>query len=98
MDNWLVSFPAADEAISTAKRLTEALKIGGFPLTKWVTSNDEFKSALIEQLQKETSFSMDLDVEHFELTVCLVWDFHRDVFVLGATAREDQTRHHEINI
>ena len=89
MDNWLVSFPAADEAISTAKRLTEALKIGGFPLTQWATSDDEVKSALIGQQQKETSLNMDLDAEPIERTLGLVWDFHRDAFVLGAKAEAD---------
>jgi hypothetical protein len=33
VDNWLVSFTSSEEAISTAHRLTDALKKGGFPLT-----------------------------------------------------------------
>jgi hypothetical protein len=88
IDNWLVSFPAADEAISTAKRLTEALKLGGFLLTQWATSDDQVKSAHIGQ-QKETSLKMDFDAEPIERTLGLVWDFHRDVFVLGAKVEAD---------
>ena len=32
---------------------------------------------------------MDLDAEPIERTLGLVWDFHRDVFVLGAKAEAD---------
>ena len=40
VDNWLVSFTSSEEAISTAHRLTDALKKGGFPLTQWETSDE----------------------------------------------------------
>jgi len=83
VDNWLVSFPTTDEAISTAHQLTEALKVGGFPLTQWVTSNDTVRKALPGQQQASTSINMDLDEDPIERTLGLVWDFRRDVFVLG---------------
>jgi hypothetical protein len=65
------------------------LKIGGFPLTQWVTSDDQVKSALIGQQQEEKSLNMDLDAEPIERTFGLVWDFYRDVFDLGAKAEAD---------
>ncbi|XP_045023791.1 uncharacterized protein LOC123468402 [Daphnia magna] len=34
VDNWLASFPSTTESIATAHTLTEALKVGGFPLTQ----------------------------------------------------------------
>ncbi len=96
MGNWLVSFPAADEAISTTKSLTEALKIGGLPFKQWATSDDQVKSALIGEQQKEMSLNMDLDAEQIDRTLCLVWDFHRDVFVLGATVEADEKTKRDI--
>ena len=78
-----MSFPTTDEAISTAHQLTEALKVGGFPLTQWATSNDTIRQALPGQQQATTSINMDLDEDPIERTLGLVWDFRRDVFVLG---------------
>lgn len=43
----------------------------------------------MRQQQKETLLNMDLEAELIERTLGLVLDFHRDVFVLGATARVD---------
>jgi hypothetical protein len=86
VDNWLASFPSATEAISTAHRLTEALKVGGFPLTQWATSNEAVRKSLPGIQQEGASINMDLDADPIERTLGLVWDFRRDVFVLGAKA------------
>jgi hypothetical protein len=66
--------------------LTEALKIGGFPLTQWATSNETVRKSLPGIQQEGASINMDLDADPIERTLGLVWDFRRDVFVLGAKA------------
>jgi hypothetical protein len=86
MDNWLVSFSTTTEAISTANRLTDALKRGGFPLTQWATSSQIIRESIPAQQQDAKPINMDLDAEPIERTLGLVWDFSRDVFILGAAA------------
>ncbi|XP_032781182.2 uncharacterized protein LOC116919317 [Daphnia magna] len=86
VDNWLASFPSTTEAIATAHTLTEALKVGGFPLTQWATSDETVRQALPGQQQTGVSVNMDLDAEPIERTFGLVWDFRHDVFILGARA------------
>ncbi|XP_057380930.1 uncharacterized protein LOC130703485 [Daphnia carinata] len=86
VDNWLTSFPSTSEAISTAHQLTRALRAGGFPLTLWATSNDVVRKAIPGQRKEGASVNMDLDEDPIERTLGLVWDFRRDVFLLGAKA------------
>ncbi|XP_057374666.1 uncharacterized protein LOC130695542 [Daphnia carinata] len=86
VDNWLTSFPSTSEAISTAHQLTRVLRAGGFPLTQWATSNDVVRKAIPGQRKEGASINMDLDEDPIERTLGLVWDFRRDVFVLGAKA------------
>jgi hypothetical protein len=74
MDNWLVSFPTTAEAVSTAHRLTDALKKGGFPLTQWATSSDIIRNLLPGQQLDAKPINMDLDAERIERTLGLVWD------------------------
>ncbi len=86
VDNWFASFPSTIEAISTAHQLTEALKIGDFPLKQWATPNETVRKS-VQGLQHEgASINMDLDPDSIKLTLTLVWDFRRDVFVLVAKA------------
>ncbi|XP_032798702.1 uncharacterized protein LOC116935517 [Daphnia magna] len=89
MDNWLVSFPTEAEAISTAHSLTETLEKGGFPLTQWATSNSIVRQSLTGQQLDGTVINMDLDAEPIERTLGLVWNFHLDAFILGASVRTD---------
>lgn len=95
MDNWLVSFPTTTEAITTAQRLTEALKRGGFPLTQWATANKEVRQSLPGQQANGTPVNMDLNSEPFERTLGLVWDLSCDVFILSTTVQSDsRTKRH----
>ena len=89
MDNWLVSFPTTAKAISTANRLTNALKKRGFPLTQWATSSRIIRDSLPAQQQDAKPINMDLDAEPIQRTLGLVWDFGRDVFILGAAAKPE---------
>ncbi|XP_057368282.1 uncharacterized protein LOC130689298 [Daphnia carinata] len=89
VDNWLASFSTEAEAISTAHRLTETLKTGGFPLTQWATSNDAVRQSLPGQQLENAVVNMDLDAEPIERTLGLVWNFNRDAFILGASVRPD---------
>ncbi|XP_057379661.1 uncharacterized protein LOC130701900 [Daphnia carinata] len=82
VDNWLVSFQSVSEALSTAHRLTEALKAGGFPLTQWATSHTAVRSGLPDMQHREPIIDMDLDALPIERTLGLMWDFRRDAFVL----------------
>jgi hypothetical protein len=89
MDNWFVSFSTTTEAISTANRLTDALKRGGFPLTQWATSSQIIRESLPAQQQDAKPINMDLDAEPIERTFGLVWYFGRDVFILEAAAKSE---------
>jgi hypothetical protein len=89
VDNWLVSFTSSEEAISTAHRLTDALKKGGFPFTQWATSDKSIRKSLPGKQLDGASINMDLDAKPIERTLGLMWDFNRDAFVLAATVSSE---------
>ncbi|XP_057380307.1 uncharacterized protein LOC130702709 [Daphnia carinata] len=89
VDNWLASFSTAAEALSTAHRLTETLKAGGFPLTQWAMSNNAVRQSLPGQRLEGAVVNMDLDAKPIERTLGLVWIFSRDAFILGASVLTD---------
>ncbi|XP_045023467.1 uncharacterized protein LOC116929559 [Daphnia magna] len=84
-----IIFSGTLQAISTAHSLTETLGKGGFPLTQWATSNSIVRQSLTGQQLDGTVINMDLDAEPIERTLGLVWNFHLDAFILGASVRTD---------
>lgn len=66
VDNWLASFPSTTEAITIAHRLTQAVKVGGFPLTQWATSDETVRKSLPGLQQEGASVNMDLDADPIE--------------------------------
>lgn len=86
VDNFLDSFDTVDEALSTAKRISDLLTKGGFHLHQWLSSFREFLAAVPPEDVHWTSGSvptlnLDLDDMPTERTLGLLWNSGSDSFM-----------------
>ncbi|XP_057372209.1 uncharacterized protein LOC130693104 [Daphnia carinata] len=94
VDNWLTSFPTAEEAIQQAKRVTNVLRRGGFELAQWGSSCPK----VLLSLPGNPVSSIDLALHGMpiERTLGLSLDYGSDSFVVSASIKLDGETKREI--
>ncbi|XP_046643169.1 uncharacterized protein LOC124328443 [Daphnia pulicaria] len=94
VDNWLTSFPTADEALQYAKKVTSVLRRGGFELAQWGSSS----STVLMSLPGQPVSSIDLALQGLpvERTLGLSLDYGSDSFVISACIKTDGATKREI--
>ncbi len=94
VDNWLTSFPTADEALQYAKKVTSVLRRGGFQLAQWGSSSLSVLVSLPGQPVSSINFALQgLPVER---TLGLSLDYGSDSFVVSARIKTDGATKREI--
>ena len=92
VDDLLKSTLTEEEAIVLANELIEALRCGGFRLTKWV-SNSEAVLRSIPQSEIATNMLVDLDSETVDRTLGALWNVPKDTFTFSFNAGDvDDTK------
>ena len=80
VDNFLGSTNTEEEAISVAQQLTQMLRLGGFRLTKWVSSSRAVMASIPEQERAEPTLDLSKDQLPIERTLGVLYSSEDDCF------------------
>jgi Pao retrotransposon peptidase len=80
VDNYLDSFDTDDEVVQRARQLKALLQLGGFNLTKWMSSKKDILSALKPFGLAMSTLDLDLDKPPMERTLGVLWNSDTDSF------------------
>ena len=82
VDNYLESFDSKQEAIDRARGLRKMLALGGFNLTKWITTSRTMLNELSAFGLASPTIDLDFDELPTEQTLGVLWTSHHDAFLL----------------
>ena len=87
VDDCLKSSPSEQDAQQLVKNPTNACRLGGFHLTKWVSNSRTVLSAIPEENRAKEVKMLDLDKEELpmERALGLQWNVENDTFVFKMT-------------
>ena len=88
VDDLLKSVATVEQAITLAKELIAMLKCGGVRLTKFLSSSKVVLEALPETEVSKCS-SREIDGEHLERALGVLWDTITDEFTFVTTLKEN---------
>jgi hypothetical protein len=80
VDNFLDSVDSEEEAIQRQKNLTALLKLGGFNLTKWLSSSRTVLSKISPESRSKPQLDITFDELPTEKTLGLLWNSSEDSF------------------
>ena len=81
VDNYLDSVNSEEEAIERCQRLSQLLALGGFRLTKWLSSNCRVLSSVDSKERMIPKIDLNLDDLPTEKTLGVQWDCESDMIV-----------------
>ncbi|WP_204107600.1 hypothetical protein, partial [Streptococcus dysgalactiae] len=81
VDDCLVSFATAQEAIRFSTQLNELMKLGGFQLKQWVTNSDEVLKFLPDADAATTTVRMPVPQQEIQRALGIDWNVKNDAFV-----------------
>ena len=87
MDDFLVSVPDEDQAISLVKDTTEVCSRGGFKLTKWVSNSTKVLESVPGDERAKGHRDLCLDELPSDRALGVVWDTHSDSLGFSITER-----------
>ena len=89
MDGYLDSFPGLEEAIKVILEVVQLLKLGGFNLTKFVSSNSEIDKYTRQQSPAAKDLvNLDLDETPIERALGVLCDPKQDVSKIKTVNKE----------
>ena len=96
VDNYLDSVDTEEEAINRTKQLTDLLLLGGFRLTKWLSSSRAVLSSLDTEELMTPNLDLDLDNLPVERTLGILWNCQSDSFNFMINVKQDTTTKRKI--
>ena len=90
VDDLLKSVNSIGTAVKLVKELTEMLQLGGFRLTKWISNSNENLNT-IPELEVAMKATMNLDLEHIERALGIVWNVGTGCFTFKFKVQETET-------
>ena len=96
VDNYLDSVETEEEAVKTAHQLTTLLNLGGFRLTKWLSSSRAVLSSLDSKELMLPLLDMDLDSLPVERTLGILWSCQTDSFTFKINVKSVSTTKRQI--
>ena len=87
VDNYLDSFDTDDEVVQQARQLKSLLQLGGFNLTKWMSSKKDILSELKPFGLALPTLDLDLDKLPIERTLGVLWNGDTDSFTFKIRQR-----------
>ena len=89
VDDFLASTDSTDDAIRIAHQVTDAVKSGGFRLTKWLSNNRKVIDSFPPEERAEAVKEMTIDdTLPYERTLGLMLDVEKDVFPFGTNIKK----------
>jgi len=81
VDNYLGSLETEEEAVEAAKQLTAVTKLGGFRLTKWLSSSRKVMGAIDVEERAEPTMDLSLDPLPIDRTLGVLYSSEDDAFL-----------------
>ena len=92
VDDFLASADSTDDAIRIAHQVTDAVKSGGFRLTKWLSNDRKVIDSFPPEERAEAVKEMTIDdTLPYERTLGLMLDVEKDVFRFDTNIKEKPT-------
>ena len=85
VDDCLLSFQTADQAIAVINDLIRMLQRGGFQLRKFLTNDHEVLEAIPEEERAKNTKNHEFEPTSTHRVLGILWNFTKDVFVFDVT-------------